>query len=188
MKRKVLLGLLAVVLPMSVHAADSYTLDPTHSYPNFSINHMGFSNLHGRFDKTTGKVTLDRAAKTGSIEVNIEAASISTGFGKRDEHLRSPDFFNTAEFPTITFKSNKIVFKGDTPASVDGNLTIMGLTKPVKFTITYFKCGQDMMSKKEKCGADATAQIKRSDFGMRFALPAVGDEVNLVFGMEAVKD
>jgi polyisoprenoid-binding protein YceI len=178
----------SVALPLSAFAADSYTVDPNHTFPHFSINHLGFSTMQGRFDKTSGTVTLDRAAKTGSVEIAIESASVSTGFAKRDEHLRSPDFFNAAEFPAITYKSTAMHFKGDTPASVDGNLTILGVTKPVTLTIDAFNCGANPMSKKDECGAGASAQIKRSDFGVKFGLPAVGDDVKLVFEIEAIKN
>jgi polyisoprenoid-binding protein YceI len=179
---------ISVALPLSAFANESYTLDPNHTFPHFSINHLGFSTMQGRFDKTSGTVILDRAAKTGSVEIAIESASVSTGFAKRDEHLRSPDFFNATEFPTITYKSTAIHFKGDTPASVDGNLTIAGVTKPVTLTIDAFNCGANPMSKKDECGAGASAQIKRSDFGVKFGLPAVGDDVKLVFEIEAIKN
>jgi polyisoprenoid-binding protein YceI len=178
----------SVALPPSTYAAESYTVDPNHTFPNFSINHLGFSNLQGRFDRTSGTVTLDRAAKTGSVDISIESASISTGFVKRDEHLRSPDFFNAAEFPAITYKSTAVHFKGDTPASIDGNLTILGVTKPVTFTVDAFNCGTNPMSKKDECGAGASAQIKRSDFGVKYGLPAVGDDVKLVLEIEALKN
>jgi len=180
--------LVTVALPLSAFAADSYTIDPLHTFPRFRINHLGFSTMQGRFDKTTGKVTLDRAAKTGSVELAIETASVSTGFIKRDDHLKSPDFFNAAEFPTITYKSTAIHFKGDTPSSVDGNLTISGVTKPVTFTIDAFNCGANPMNKKEECGADASADIKRSDFGVKFGTPAIGDDVKLILEIEAIKD
>jgi polyisoprenoid-binding protein YceI len=179
---------LGIALPLSALAADSYTIDPLHTFPHFSINHLGFSTMQGRFDKTSGTATLDRAAKTGSVEIAIESASVSTGYSKRDEHLKSPDFFNAAEFPNITYKSTAMHFKGDTPASVDGNLTILGVTKPVTLTIESFNCGTNPMSKKDECGAAASAQIKRSDFGIKFALPAVGDDVKLVFEIEAIKN
>jgi len=179
---------ISIALPLSALAADSYTIDPAHTYPNFTINHLGFSTMHGRFDKSSGKVTLDRAAKTGSVEIAIETASVSTGFAKRDDHLKSPDFFNAAEFPNITYKSTAINFKGDTPSSVDGNLTISGVTKPVTLTIDAFKCGPHPMNKKEMCGADASAQIKRSDFGIKYGLPAIGDDVKLSFEIEAMKN
>jgi polyisoprenoid-binding protein YceI len=178
----------SAMLPLSAFAADSYTVDPAHTYPHFSISHLGFSTMQGRFDKTSGTVTLDRSAKTGSVEISIETASVSTGFAKRDEHLKSPDFFNAAEFPAITYKSTAMHFKGDTPASVDGNLTILGVTRPVTLTIDAFNCGTNPMSKKDECGAGASAQIKRSDFGVKYGLPAVGDDVKLVFEIEAIKN
>ena len=144
--------------------------------------------MQGRFDDTSGKVTLDRAAKSGSVEITIKTASVSTGFAKRDEHLKSPDFFNAAEFPAITYKSTAMHFKGDAPSSVDGNLTISGVTKPVTLTIDAFNCGTHPMNKKDVCGAAASTQIKRSDFGVKYGLPAVGDDVKLVFEIEAVKN
>lgn len=178
----------AIALPFSALAADSYTVDPAHTYPHFSISHLGFSTMQGRFDKTSGKVTLDRTAKTGSVEIAIDVASISTGFAKRDEHLRGPDFFNSAEFPTITYKSTAMIFKGDAPSSVEGTLSMAGVTKPVTLNIDAFKCGTNPMNKKDQCGAAASAQIKRSDFGVKYGLPGVGDDVKLVFEIEAIKN
>src|SRR5665647_2264045 len=178
----------SVALPLSAFAADSYTVDPNHTFPHFSINHLGFSTMQGRFDKTSGTVTLDRAAKTGSVEIAIESGSVSTGYVKRDEHLKSPDFFNAAEFPAFTYKSTAMHFKGDTPSSVDGNLTISGVTKPVTLTIDEFNCGTNPMNKKDECGAGASAQIKRSDFGVKYGLPVIGDDVKLVFEIEAIKN
>jgi polyisoprenoid-binding protein YceI len=180
--------LFAASLPLMAQAADSYTIDPAHTYPLFSVSHFGYSTMHGRFDKSSGKITLDRSARNGTVDVTIEAASVSTGFAKRDEHLKSPDFFNAAEFPTITYKSGSINFKGDVPVSVPGKLTLLGVTKPVTLTIDAFKCGPNPMSKKEECGAAATAQIKRSDFGMKTFLPGVGDDIKLEFEIEAYKD
>jgi len=180
--------IVSVALPMSAFAADSYTVDPNHTFPHFSISHLGFSTMHGRFDKTSGTVILDRAAKTGSVDITIETGSISTGFVKRDDHLKSPDFFNAAEFPNITYKSTAVHFNGDKLASVDGNLTIMGVSKPVTLTIYEFNCGTNPMNKKDECGAGASAQIKRSDFGVKYGLPAIGDDVKLVFEIEAIKN
>ncbi|MBI3902171.1 MAG: polyisoprenoid-binding protein [Nitrosomonadales bacterium] len=187
MKRNAIAILIAASLPLAAHA-DSYTIDPPHTFANFSISHMGFSTMHGRFDKSSGKVTLDRAAKTGSVDIAIETASVSTGFAKRDDHLKSPDFFNAAEFPTITYKSSAVKFKGDNPASVEGNLTMAGVTKPVTLTIDAIKCDTNPMNKKYECGVDASAQIKRSDFGVKYGLPGVGDDIKLVFEVEAYKD
>ncbi len=188
LKRNTIAILLLASLPLAAHATETYTIDPQHTYTHFSVSHLGFSTTHGRFDKSSGKVTLDRAAQSGSVDISMQAASISTGLDKRDEHLRGPDFFNSAEFPSVTYKSSTVKFKGDTPSSVEGSLTLLGVSKPVTLTISAFKCGIHPMNKKHLCGADASAQIKRSDFGMKYALPNVGDEVKLVFQVEAYKD
>ena len=120
--KKILLLAGILALPY-VAIADSYKIDPTHTYPNFVINHLGFSNIHGQFGKTTGSLEMDRAKGTGSVQIEIDIASIDTGFKKRDDHLRSPDFFNAVEFPTATFKSTKVTFMGD-GAEIVGDLTI----------------------------------------------------------------
>lgn len=169
-------------------APETYTLDPTHTYPHFAVSHLGFSTMHGRFDKTSGKFTIDRAAKTGSVDVMIETASINTGLQKRDDHLRSPDFFNTAEFPQVTYKATVVRFAGDVPTTVEGNLTLLGITRPVTLTIAAFKCGTNPMNKRAMCGIDATAYLKRSDFGMKYALPGAGDDLKLTIEAEAYKD
>ena len=192
MKRSTLYALLiASSLPLSVHATNSFTIDPDHTFPHFSVNHLGFSTMQGRFDASSGKVTLDSAAKKGTIEFSVKAASVNTGHAKRDEHLRSPDFFNAAEYPSITFKSTAVKFEADKPASVEGNLTLLGVSKPVKLNISAFNCGlhpMDPTKKKFVCGADVSTQIKRSDFGMKYGLPAVGDDIKLVFAIEAIKN
>jgi polyisoprenoid-binding protein YceI len=187
------IALLSCLLPLSAMAAPvTYVIDPLHSYPTFTVNHLGMSTTYGRFDKMAGTITLDQAAKTGSLEAKIATASISTGDAKRadgtrsrDEHLRSPDFFNSAEFPEIVFKSTKFNFKGDDVESVDGTLTMLGVTKPVKLNVTSFKCGPHPFSKKPMCGADAQTSFKRTDWGMKFGVPAIGDEIKLIIGIEA---
>lgn len=188
LKRNSIAVLLFAGLPGAAHAAESYTMDPPHTFAHFSISHLGFSTMQGRFDRSSGRVTLDRTAKNGSVEIAIDASSISTGWAKRDQHLSSPDFFNAAEFPTVTYKSSAVKFKGDSPASIEGNLTLLGVTKPVTLSIDAFKCGTNPMNQKELCGAAASAQIKRSDFGMKYGLPGIGDDIKLVFEVEAYKD
>lgn len=185
--------LLAAAFPFAALAApQNYTIDSLHSYPNFTINHLGMTTLHGRFDRMTGKISLDTAAKTGSLEAKIATASISTGDGKRadgagsrDDHLRSADFFNSAEFPEMVFKSTRFNFKGDAVESIDGTLTLLGVTKPVKLNVTSFRCGPHPFNKKPMCGAYAEGAIKRTDFGMKFGVPAVADEVKLAISVEA---
>ncbi|MFO1414606.1 MAG: YceI family protein [Burkholderiales bacterium] len=182
-------------LPLAAFANDTYTLDPYHTFPYFTVDHLGISTMYGRFDKTSGKATLDRAAKSGSVELVIQANSINTGDNDkgsrpraRDEHLRSADFFNVAEFPTITYKSTKLAFNGDNPSAIEGNLTLLGVTKPVNLTIERFKCAPGQNGGKERCGGNATGKFKRSDFGMKFGVPAIGDEITLMVEFEGLKD
>ncbi|ALG67645.1 YceI family protein [Beggiatoa leptomitoformis] len=175
-------------LSSAVFAADTYTIDATHTFPSFEINHLGFSTQRGRFNSTKGKVTLDIANKKGSVEVIIDAKSIDTGFEKLEEHLRGEDFFNVEKFPTLTFKSTNIGFKDDKPAFIEGNLTLLATTKPVTLTVNYFNCGTNPINKKFECGIDASTSIKRSEFGMATYVPAVGDEVKITIQAEAIKD
>jgi polyisoprenoid-binding protein YceI len=194
LKRIAAVSLLA--LPLAAFAApESYTLDPYHTYPNFTVDHLGVSTMYGRFDKSSGKATLDRAAKSGSLDITIEAASLTTGDHdkgsrprSRDEHLRAADFFNVAEFPKITYKSTKVVFTGDNPSAIEGTLTLLGVTKPVNLKIDHFKCIPPQGSYKDRCGGNASGKFKRSDFGMKYGIPSISDEIGLIVEFEAVKD
>jgi polyisoprenoid-binding protein YceI len=176
----------AFALPAA--AADSYSVDPAHTYPNFEINHLGFSTMHGRFGATHGKVMLDQAAKSGSIDITIDASSIDTGHAKRDAHLKSEEFFNVAKFPTLTYKATKLRFNGEKLSGADGELTMLGVKKPANLEVTAFNCGPHPMNKKPMCGANATTTIKRSEFGLSTYVPAVGDEVKITIEIEAMKD
>ena len=188
MKAQLAAVLMSSALALPAVAADSYTVDPSHTYPNFEINHLGFSTMHGRFGATTGKIVLDSAAKSGSIDITIDATSIDTGHAKRDTHLKSEEFFNVGKFPTLTYKATKLKFNGDKLAGADGELTLLGVSKPVSLVVTAFNCGPHPMNKKPMCGANATATIKRSDFGLSTYVPAVGDEVKISIEVEATKD
>ena len=188
--------LVAVALPLTAVAApESYTLDPYHTYPNFEVNHLGYSKMRGRFDKSAGKFSIDRAAKSGSLELTVQTASITTGDNDkgnrpraRDEHLRAADFFNVAEFPTMVYKAATVKFSGDNVSSLEGNLTLLGVTKPLALIVDNWKCGPHPVSKKEMCGANAHGTFKRSDFGMKYGIPTVGDEITLWVEVEAYKD
>jgi polyisoprenoid-binding protein YceI len=140
-----------------------------------------------RFNKTSGTVTLDRTAKSGSVDVVIDATSVDTGHALFDGHIQGEDFFHTEKYPTITFKSTGVNFDGDKLASVDGNLTIKGITKPVTLEVTSFHCMPHPIVKNDACGANATTTIKRSDFGAGKHAPYVSDEVKLTIAIEAVK-
>ena len=195
MTKRLFALLLAIVPFAAIAAPETYTIDPYHTFPNFTVDHLGISTIYGRFNKNSGKVTIDRAAKTASIELNIETASVDTGDVEkggrartRDEHLRTADFFNAAEFPRMTFKSTKVAFSGDNPSVIEGDLTMVGVTKPVSLTVDRFKCNPASGNNKERCGGNATGKIKRTDFGMKTGVPSIGDEVTLIIGFEALKD
>lgn len=188
MKRLATLAALVAFATAAQAAPETFVIDNSHTYPHFSYNHLGFSNQTHKFDKTSGKVVLDRAAKAGSAIVTIDATSVNTGYALFNEHLRAADFFDTAKYPTITFKSDKMAFRGDQPVSLVGDLTIKGVTKQVTLDITHFKCQPHPMLKVEACGANATTQIKRTDFNMGKNAPYVSDEVTLTLAIEAVKE
>ena len=148
---------------------------------------MGLSVWRGKFGKTSGTVTLDRAAKTGSLDIVIDAKSIDFGLEAMNAHARKPEMFNVDQFPQVTYKSSALKFDGDKLVSVDGNLTLLGVTKPVTLTVGKFKCIMHPRLKREVCGADATAEFKRSDFGLSYGLPNFSPEVKLAIQIEAIK-
>jgi polyisoprenoid-binding protein YceI len=188
MKRLALLTTVAAFAAAAQAAPETFVIDNHHTYPHFSYNHLGFSKQTHKFDKTRGKVVLDRAAKTGSVDVTIDATSVNTGYALFNEHLQAADYFDTTVHPTITFSSGKMKFKGDRPVSASGDLTIKGVTRPVTLKITHFKCQPHPMLKVEACGANATTQVKRSEFNMGKNVPYVSDEVTLTLAIEAVKE
>ncbi|RZA34895.1 MAG: polyisoprenoid-binding protein [Lysobacteraceae bacterium] len=168
-------------------AADTYKIDPNHTYPSFEADHMGISVWRGKFNKTEGSVTLDRAAKTGSIDIVIDTTTIDFGHDGMNAHAKKADIFDVEKFPTATFKAKSITFTGDVPTSAAGELTLHGVTKPLTLTINRFKCIEHPRLKREVCGADASAQFNRGDFGVTFGLPAFSPEVKLAIQVEAVK-
>ena len=169
-------------------AVETYTIDPRHTFPAFEVPHLGFSLQRGRFNKTSGKVTVDREARQGSIDVIIDATSVSTGVDKLEEHVRGEDFLNTAKFPTITFKSSSLAFEGDKVKSAAGELTMAGVTRPVTLNAEMFNCGAHPVNKKPMCGGEFVARIKRSDWGIKYGIPALGDEMTLRINVEATRD
>lgn len=168
-------------------APETYIIDPRHTFPSFEVGHLGFSTQRGRFNITSGTIVLDRAKQTANVDIKIDATSISTGLAKLEDHLKSPDFLDAAKHPTITFKSTGARFAGDKLTALDGTLTMRGISKPATLTVTSFFCGMNPIMKKPACGADATATIKRSEFDIKYGLPAIGDEVKLLIQVEAHK-
>ena len=172
-------------------AEDSYTIDPVHSQPRYEIQHMGgLSTQAGYFTKLSGKVTLDRAAKKGSIDVTIDTTSIHTHDASRlDAIMKGEQYFNVEKYPTMTFKSTNLVFDGDKVVGADGELTMIGVTKPVTLKVTNFTCGENPFNKKPMCGGEASAQIKRSEWGMKTGIPkSSSDDVKIIIPIEAYQD
>lgn len=188
MKKSLIAFAIAGTLSTSVFAADTYTIDARHTFPSFEVSHLGFSIQRGRFNKTSGSIMLDTAARSGSIDISIDASSLDTGLAELEKHMQGEDFFDTAKYPTITFKSKSLKFDGDKLTGADGDFTLLGVTKPVHLTIDHFKCAPHPMNKKPMCGANATTEIKRSEFGMTKYVPAVGDEVKIAIQVEALRD
>lgn len=180
--------LIAGVSTVAVAAPETYIIDGTHTFPRFEYSHFGYSNQISRFDKTSGTIVIDRVAKKGSVDVVIDTTSVNTGVALFNGHLQGEDFFDAKKFPTITFKSSKLNFAGDKLASVEGSLTIKGISKPVTLEISSFQCMAHPLLKKDACGANAVAKIKRTDFNNGKFAPYVGDEVTLTIAVEAIKE
>jgi len=173
-------------LASAVAAPVTYGVDGTHTFPRFSYSHFGYSTQLSSFSKTTGKVVFDAEAKKGSVDIVIDMKSVNTGFADFNEHIQGEDFLDTAKFPQATFKSTKVVFDGDKPQSIEGQLTIKGVTKPVTLTVTSFQAMPHPMMKKPALGANAFTVIKRSEFNAGKYAPYVGDDVRIDIAIEAM--
>jgi len=188
MKRIALLAVAFAISAPVLAAPETFISDNNHTFPSFSYSHFGYSIQTSRFNKTDAKIVLDQAAKTASVDVRIDAQSIDTGSPKFNEHIQGEDFLDTAKYPTATFKSTKVTFDGDKPVSIDGDLTIKGITKPVTLKVTSFLRMPHPMLKKDAIGAVATTTVKRTDFNAGKYAPYVGDDVTINITMEAIKE
>jgi len=184
-----LLALVAAGAAVSANAADTYSIDPSHTYPSFEADHFGgMSVWRGKFNKSSGTIVLDREAKTGSVDITIDTTSINFGMEKMDTHAKSADMFDVEKFPTATYKGKLVKFNKDAPTEVDGELTLHGVTKPVTLKINSFKCAPHPMLKREFCGADASATINRADFGINYGQNyGFKMDVKLSIQVEAIK-
>lgn len=186
--RKTLIALLLAVASSTAVAADKYVFEPTHSQVNLSYMHLGLSVQTQQLRTVSGELLLDAADLTkSSVDVTIDMNSIDTGVAKFDEHIKSKDFFDTAQFPTATFKSTAVAAAGEGKLKVTGDLTLHGVTKPVVLDVTVNKLGEHPMAKKPAAGFNATTKVLRSDFGLGGYVPAVGDEVTISIASEFLK-
>lgn len=179
--------LLTMTAAAALAAPETYVLDGSHTYPRFSYSHLGLSTQLSRFNTTTGKVVFDKAAKSGSVDIEIDAKSVDTGSTLFNQHIQGEDFLDTAKYPKAIFKSTNVVFEGEKPVKIEGNLTIKGVTKPVTLIVTSFQAMPHPMQKKDAIGANAHTTIKRSEFNAGKYAPNVGDEVRIDIAIEAIK-
>ncbi len=171
-----LFGLLSSVPAL---AAETYRLDPTHTYPGFFVSHAGLSIMQGRFDQTEGTVVLDRDGGGSSLRAVVKTASIDTGHEGRDKILRGKQFLESERFPEMVFQSSRVTFTGKDTARIDGELSLHGVSSPLSLQLTRIACGVHPLKRSWSCGFSAVGKLKRSDFGMNSFLSSVGDEIEL---------
>ena len=192
MRARLLLTVAVPALAMAASALaapETYVIDSTHTTPMFEVTHLGMSQQRGFFTNALGKVTLDREARRGSIDITIGTGSVMTASKVLTDVLKREDYFNSDRFPVMSFSSRDVVFDGDVPVAANGELTLLGVTRPVALKIEGFKCGTHPYSRRPICGAGVSATIRRSEFGMTSGIPvAASDEVRIVIPVEAVRE
>jgi polyisoprenoid-binding protein YceI len=190
MKYALPVAMLALMTGSAIAAPVTYSVDPNHTYPSFEADHFGgLSVWRGKFDKSSGTIVFDKDKSSGTVDITIDATSIDFGHAKLNDHAKSPEIFDVAKYPTATYKGTLAKFKDGAPTEVEGQLTLHGVTKPVKLTINQFKCMVNPMSKKEVCGADASATFNRSDFGVSFGDKfGFKQEVKLLIQVEGIRE
>ena len=189
MKNALPVAMLALMTGAAIAAPVKYNVDPNHTYPSFEADHFGgLSVWRGKFDKSSGTIVVDKDKGSGTVEITIDAASIDFGHAKLNDHAKSAEMFDVAKFPTATYKGSLAKFKDGAPTEVEGELTLHGVTKPVKLAISQFKCIVNPMIKKEVCGADASTTFNRSDFGVSFGDKyGFKQEVKLLIQVEGIR-
>jgi polyisoprenoid-binding protein YceI len=189
MKKHISLALALCVLAASALAsADVYTIDPAFSLAHFDIERVGFSTQRGSFNKTSGQITLDMATKKGSVEFTINTRSIDMGSAGWTSHLADEGLFNVKKFPTMKFRSEKLVFDGEKVVGAEGQFTMLGVTRPLTVTVKNFLCGPSPTDKRQMCSGNISGSLKRSDFGLTKYIPAVSDEVAISVPVDAYKN
>lgn len=182
-----LAGMMAASAGVQAQTA-TYAIDPTHTFASFEIGHFGTSTNRGRFDKKEGTVQLDRAAKTGKVEITLDVGSINTGTEAFNKHLQSADLLDAAKHPQAKFVGSKFHFDGDKVTAVEGNLTLLGKTHPATLKATQFNCYQNPMLKREVCGGDFETTIDRTQYGVNYGVDwGFPKAVRIVVQVEAVR-
>jgi len=186
--KRTVLSILTSALLGPAAWADSYTIDGRHTLPVFEVNHYGFSTQRGRFTKVAGKLEIDAAAKRASIDVVIDTASVDMGLEAWSQQLRGEHFLRSDLYPQSRFVARDFALDPEKPTPVTGELTLLGVTRPLQFIVHRIQCAKHPVLPRQLCGADVETSFKRSDFGMSYGLPGIGDEIRLIIGIEALKD
>jgi polyisoprenoid-binding protein YceI len=168
-------------------AAEAYTIEPFHTFPSFEVPHQGTSYWRGKFNKTSGKIWLDREKQTGRVEITVDTASVNFGLAIMDERARGEDWFDVKKYPTAKYVGQSMTFRAGVPVAVNGQFTLRGVTRPLKLDIVEFKCKQHPMFKREICGADVRAEFDRREFGMVHDIVDNNGKVRLQIQVEALK-
>ena len=179
---------LAALQASSAWSAESFTLDPTHTFPSFEIRHQGVSIMRGKFNRSQGRAILDPEGPEGLIEVSVDAASVDTGHDGLNQKLLASSFFNTGQFPEIRFSARNLEYREGKPVRASGTLTLLGVSRPVVLDIRDFSCTRQFLTFRHLCRADVQLTIRRSEFGMDYGIPLIGDEVKLAIEVEGVRD
>jgi polyisoprenoid-binding protein YceI len=189
MKYALPVAMLALVTGSAIAAPVTYNVDPNHTHPSFEADHFGgLSIWRGRFDTNSGTIVLDKEKSSGTVDITIDTTSIDFGHPKLNEHTKSAEMFDVEKYPTATYKGTLAKFKDGAPTEVDGQFTLHGVTKPLTLKINQFKCMPNPMTKKEVCGADASATLNRSDFGINYGDKyGFKQEVKLQIQVEAIR-
>jgi polyisoprenoid-binding protein YceI len=187
MTRHWLLALAAAATAATPALGATYTIDKDHTHPTFEFSHMGISVWRGNFGRTSGTVTMDREARTGTVQVVVNTASIDFAHKAMNEVAVGTDWLNIEWHPTMSYQGT-LRFQGDAPAAVDGQLTLLGITHPLTLKINSFKCIQHPLFRKEVCGADAEGEFNRADFGMKLYSDGEAGKIRLRIQVEALKD
>jgi len=186
--KKLALILLLAAAP-NLWAAERFVLDPEHTFPSFEIRHQKVSLLRGKFNRSSGQVMLDPQNPGGNlIEVIVDAGSGDTGHDELNRKLLGNNFFNTARFPEIRFVARDLSYQNGIPVSARGELMMLGVTQQVVLEIRDFSCGRHFPSFRNFCGADVHTTIRRSEFGMNYGIPLIGDEVKLAIEVEGFRE
>jgi polyisoprenoid-binding protein YceI len=181
------LALCACLAGTAQAAAERYTIEPFHTYPSFEVPHQGISFWRGKFNKTSGKIWLDREKQTGRVEITVDTATANFGLPILDQRVRGEEWFDVEKYPTATYVGDSMTFRGGVPVAVNGQLTLRGVTRPVKLDIVEFKCTEHPMFKREVCGADVRAEFDRREFGMVQDIFDNNGTVRLQIQVEALK-